>query len=182
MFRRLIPCGIALAALTISTTANAAAALQSVSLRPADMPGNYHKIVMGKQSDVELVTTKLSAKVYSRHGRLSGYMAEFAPRHSLPTVASLAVRYRTSAGAHWEVQNVRSYEHANGVSVPGVGQEWFAYVLHSGTKKNRLDLYGIAFREGPFAIEITEAGRPGSVTVNDVLHYARVVDARAKQG
>jgi hypothetical protein len=180
MFRRLVPSGLALAALTVSSATYAAAAPQAISLHATDVPKNFRVVIMGKQTAAVLVATTLKPKVYQQHGRMAGYVSEFAPHHSLPAVASLVVQYRTAAGASWELQNVRRVDRSRAVTAPSIGQGTFAYSTRTGRKQNSLVVYGIAFREGVYAIEVSEDGRPGQITLSDVAHYAQIVDSRAK--
>lgn len=181
MFRRLAPFGVALATLALPSLAQAATSPNAIALRASDVPKNYRVILSSKQIAPELVMTKLKPKVYAKHGRLGGYVAEFAPKRSTPAVASLIVQYRNAAGAHWELQNVRARMNARHITASPVGNESFAFGYEVGKKKTQRQIYSLAFRRGAFAIEVTEIGKPNSITMDDVVRYARIVDARAKK-
>jgi hypothetical protein len=119
--------------------------------------------------------------VFDRHGRISGYEAEFEQQATAAFVVSQVFTYKTPAGAHWDFTHVSQNVQAHGyrrTTGPKVGSESLdlAYQKKQGTLT--AVGYTAIFRQGSIDNAVTVAGFKSTVTLSQDVRNAQIVAAR----
>jgi len=176
------------AVMAIPATLVAAASARNITLKPSDLPAGYHQTTAQTVSNAQMAQkTGLSKAQFDQRGRLTGYDTDYVTSAAVGSpayagIGSKAYTYKTASGAHWdftEAVAVDSGKGASRVAVARVGDESTAL---TGTQKSGKTTYTIdviIFRRGATDMAVVVIGAKGKVTLNTVLHYAHIMDARA---
>jgi hypothetical protein len=177
-----------LSALTaIPATLALAASAKDITLRPSDLPAGFHQTTAQSVSNAQMAQkTGVPKAQFDQHGRITGYDTDYttaaaAGSKAYAAVGSKAYTYKTASGAHWDYTSAVAADAAQGkrVAAARVGQESTALTAVQKSGKTSYTFELIIFRRGATDMTVVVIAAAGHVTINDALHYARIVDARA---
>jgi hypothetical protein len=185
--RSFLAAAILTAVTSIPATLALAASARDITLRPSDLPAGFHQTTAQSVSNAQMAQkTGVPKAQFDQHGRITGYDTDYTTAAAVGSkayagVGSKAYSYTTASGAHWDFTKAVTADLTKGrrVAVARVGEESTALtaVQKSGKTSYTIDL--IIFRRGATDMTVVVIAATGHVTINDALHYARIVDARA---
>jgi hypothetical protein len=153
---------------------------KSVELTAADFPHGY-ALLLGARLDVKLWSERyqLPMSQVTKHGFRSAYDQNFSTRSDVRDVDAAVSLYSTVAGAQWEYKAIVSadWELRATISAPSVGMQSIAWRGTGRSTKSR-PTYIVAFRQGRFDNVVVVTSSNHALTVNDALHYARLIAKR----
>ena len=153
---------------------------KSVELTTADVPAGY-SLLLGLKLDVTLWSERyrLPTSQVTKHGFRSAYDQDFSTKSDVRDVDAAVSQYSTVAGAQWEYKHIISAdpELKATISAPSVGMQSVAW-RGTGSSARSKPTYDVAFRQGTFDNVIAVTSPQHALTVNDAIHYARLIAKR----
>jgi hypothetical protein len=121
---------------------------------------------------------------------LSAYEADFRKSAivGLLNVQSTVTYWRATAGAQWQLSTSESAAKRTlrgGQFIPlsagALGNRSAGYELEETVNGHQIDLFIVLFQRGRFAVYVAGDGLGGSVTADQVVGLARIVDHRIRR-
>jgi hypothetical protein len=177
-----------LATLTaVPSTLALAASAKDITLKRSDLPAGFHQTTSRSVSNAQTAQkTGVPRAQFDQHGRITGYDTDFTTAATVGAkayvgVGSRAYTYKMASGAHWDFTKAVAVNSAKGkrVAIARVGEESTALTAVQTYGKTSYTIALVIFRRGATDMTVVVIAGPGHNAVNDALHYARVMDARA---
>lgn len=162
---------------------------RSLALRLTDMPPGFVQTLSRAYSNAQAAKIDhMSVRTLEKKGRLASYESAFhqPSLFGIINVDDTVAEFKSVGGAHWDYLRIarnatRSSAHAphfQAISVGRLGSESIGFTYQQKAGRIPLTVDIILFRRSVYRVSVLVGGLTGSFTVDQAIHYAKIIDHR----